>query len=79
VLSARNVDEGTTDRKIPPSPTSHQGDDEGRKAGDVHRPTGHRPYDRSFRPSSTHVLAPKLDEAANPAALKAGHAYVAHY
>jgi len=33
---------------------------------------------RSFRNSSTHVLAPKLDERAVRAALKAGHAFVAH-
>lgn len=36
------------------------------------------PYERSFWNSSTHVLAPKLDEPALRAALKAGHAFVAH-
>jgi len=35
------------------------------------------PYQRSFWNSSTHVLAPKLDEPALRSALKAGHAYVA--
>jgi hypothetical protein len=36
------------------------------------------PYFRSFRNASTHVLAPKLEEAAIRAALKRGHAFVAH-
>jgi len=31
-----------------------------------------------FRNSSTHTLAPKLEESAIRVALKAGHAYVAH-
>jgi hypothetical protein len=36
------------------------------------------PYFRSFRNASTHVLAPKLEETAIRAALKGGHAFVAH-
>src|SRR4029079_4415884 len=36
------------------------------------------PYFRSFRNVCTHVLAPHLDEPAIRAALKAGHAFVAH-
>jgi hypothetical protein len=36
------------------------------------------PYQRSFWNSSTHVLAPKLDEPTLRSALKTGHAYVAH-
>jgi hypothetical protein len=36
------------------------------------------PYYRSFRNSSTHVLASKLEEPAIRLALKAGRAYVAH-
>jgi len=35
------------------------------------------PYERSFWNTSTHVLAPKLDEPTLRTALKAGHAYVA--
>jgi hypothetical protein len=50
----------------------------GRKAGDVLARLDFDPYYRSFRNSATHVLAPKLEEAAIRAALKAGHAYVAH-
>jgi hypothetical protein len=50
----------------------------GRKPGDVLARLDFDPYYRSFRNSSTHVLAPKLDEAAIRTALKAGHAYVAH-
>ena len=50
----------------------------GHKAGDVLAKLDFDPYYRSFRNSSTHVLAPKLDEAAIRAALKAGRAYVAH-
>jgi hypothetical protein len=50
----------------------------GHKAGDVLARLDVDPYYRSFRNSSTHILAPKLDEQAIRAALKAGHAYVAH-
>jgi len=50
----------------------------GRKAGDVLARLDFDPYFRSFRNSSTHVLAPKLEEAAIRTALKAGHAYVSH-
>jgi hypothetical protein len=50
----------------------------GRKPGDVLVKIDTDPYFRSFRNSATHVLAPKLDEAAIRTALKAGHAYVAH-
>jgi hypothetical protein len=50
----------------------------GRKAGDVLAKLDFDPYYRSFRNSSTHVLAPKLEERAIRSALKAGHAYVAH-
>jgi hypothetical protein len=48
----------------------------GRKVGDVLATLDFDPYFRSFRNSSTHVLAPKLEEPALRAALKAGHAYV---
>lgn len=50
----------------------------GRKAGDVLARVDFDPYYRSFRNASTHVLAAKLDEPTLRAALKAGHAYVAH-
>jgi hypothetical protein len=50
----------------------------GRKAGDVLARLDFDPYYRSFRNSSTHVLAPALEERAIRSALRAGHAYVAH-
>jgi hypothetical protein len=50
----------------------------GRKPGDIVARVDVDPYYRSFWNSSTHVLAPKLDEPTLRAALKAGHAYVAH-
>jgi hypothetical protein len=50
----------------------------GRKAGDVLARLDFDPYYRSFRNSSTHVLAPRLDEATIRAALKAGRAFVSH-
>jgi hypothetical protein len=50
----------------------------GRKRGDVLARLDTDPYVVSFRNSATHVLAPRLDEAAIRAALKAGHAFVAH-
>jgi len=49
----------------------------GRKPGDVIARVDIDPYHRSFWNCSTHVLAPKLDEATIRSALKAGHAYVA--
>lgn len=50
----------------------------GRKPGDILARVDLDPYHRSFWNSSTHVLAPKLDEPTLRTALKAGHAYVAH-
>lgn len=50
----------------------------GRKPGDILARVDIDPYHRSFWNSSTHVLAPKLDEPTLRTALKAGHAYVAH-
>ena len=49
----------------------------GHKAGDIIARLDVDPYYRSFRNSSTHILAAKLDEHAIRTALKAGHAYVA--
>ncbi len=50
----------------------------GRKPGDLLARVDLDPYHRSFWNSSTHILAPKLDEPTLRTALKAGHAYVAH-
>jgi hypothetical protein len=50
----------------------------GRKLGDVLARVDADPYFISFRNSATHVLAPRLDEPALRAALRAGHACVAH-
>jgi hypothetical protein len=50
----------------------------GHQPGDVLARVDLDPYFRSFWNSSTHVLAPKLEEPALRKALKAGHAYVAH-
>lgn len=50
----------------------------GRKPGDFVARVDIDPYFRSFWNSSTHVLAPRLDEKTIRRALKAGHAYVAH-
>ncbi len=50
----------------------------GRKPGDLLARVDLDPYHRSFWNSSTHILAPKLDEPSLRTALKAGHAYVAH-
>ena len=50
----------------------------GHQPGDIVARVDVDPYERSFWNSSTHVLAPKLDEPALRAALKAGHAFVAH-
>ena len=48
------------------------------KPGDILARVDVDPYERSFRNSSTHVLAARLDEASVRSALKSGHAYVAH-
>jgi hypothetical protein len=50
----------------------------GRQPGDIVARVDIDPYFRSFWNSSTHVLAPQLDEQTIRRALKAGHAYVAH-
>lgn len=79
VLVGTNVDADDKMRKI--TAAMRPGIKEmtkGRKAGDIVAKLDFDPYYRSFRNSSTHVLAPKLDEPAIRSALKAGHAYVAH-
>ncbi len=50
----------------------------GYKPGDVLARLDTDPYSVSFRNCATHVLAPRLDEPTLRAALRAGHAYVAH-
>jgi hypothetical protein len=50
----------------------------GRQPGDILARVDFDPYERSFRNSSTHILAPELTEPALRTALKAGHAFVAH-
>jgi hypothetical protein len=50
----------------------------GHKAGDILAKLDVDPYYRSFRNSSTHIIAPKLDEGSIRTALKSGHAFVAH-
>lgn len=79
VLLGTNVDADDKMRKV--TAAARPGIKEltrGRKPGDVLARLDFDPYCRSFRNSSTHVLAPKLEEPAIRAALKAGHAYVAH-
>ena len=49
-----------------------------RAPGDIVARVDVDPYHRSFWNSATHILAPKLDEPTLRAALKSGHAYVAH-
>jgi hypothetical protein len=79
VLVGTNVDEDKQMRKV--TAALRPGIKEmmkGRKAGDVLARLDTDPYVISFRNSATHVLAPRLDESAIRAALKAGHAFVAH-
>lgn len=79
VLVGTNVDADEKMRKL--TSTLRPGIKEmtrGRKPGDVLVRLDIDPYHRSFRNSATHVLAAKLDEPTLRAALKAGHAYVAH-
>jgi hypothetical protein len=79
VLVGTNVDKDDQMRKV--TTTLRPGIKamtKGRKLGDVLAKVDLDPYYISFRNSSTHVLAPRLDEASIRKALKAGHAYVAH-
>jgi hypothetical protein len=79
VLIGTNVDEDRTMRKL--TAALRPGIKEmtkGHKPGDVLVRLDTDPYFISFRNSCTHVLAPKLDEPTIRAALKAGHAFVAH-
>src|SRR5260370_19545028 len=79
VLLGTNVDEDEKMRKVTAAFRPGIKDmTRGRKPGDVLVRLDTDPYFRSFRNSSTHVLAPRLDERAIRAALKAGHAFVAH-
>jgi hypothetical protein len=79
VLIGTNVDEDKQMRKV--TAALRPGIKEltkGRKPGAVLARLDTDPYFISFRNSATHVLAPRLDEAALRAALRAGHAFVAH-
>ncbi|MDQ3625277.1 MAG: histidinol phosphatase, partial [Verrucomicrobiota bacterium] len=79
VLLGTNVDEAKKMRKL--TTALRPGIREmtkGRQPGDLLARLDMDPYHRSFWNVCTHVLAPKLDEPAIRAALKAGHAYVAH-
>src|SRR5262249_45887399 len=79
VLLGTNVDEDRKMRKV--SAALRPGIREmtrGHKPGDVLVRLDTDPYFRAFRNVCTHVLSPRLDEPAIRAALKAGHAFVAH-
>src|SRR5262249_11672086 len=79
VLVGTNVDEDKAMRKV--AAALRPGIREltkGHRPGDVLARLDVDPYDRSFRNCSTHVLAPGLDEPTLRAALRAGHAFVAH-
>jgi MFS family permease len=79
VLIGTNVDKDEKMQKV--TATLRPGIKEmtkGHKVGDILVKLDLDPYFVSFRNSSTHVLAPKLDEPNIRAALKAGHAFVAH-
>jgi hypothetical protein len=79
VLFGTNVDEDKKMQRI--TSTLRPGIVEmtkGHKPGDILVKLDIDPYFRSFRNSSTHVLAPNLDELSIRSALKAGHAFVAH-
>lgn len=79
VLLGTNVDADDKMRKITSDARPGIKDmTKGRKAGDVLAKIDFDPYYRSFRNSSTHVIASKLDETTIRATLKAGHAYVSH-
>jgi len=78
VLLGTSVDQDDGMRKI--TAGSRPGIKEmtqGRKPSDILARVDLDPYQRSFWNTSTHVLAPKLDEPTLRTALKAGHAYVA--
>jgi hypothetical protein len=79
VLIGTNVDDDKQMRKV--TAALRPGIKEmtkGHKPGDVLARLDTDPYVVSFRNSATHVLAPKLDETALRAALKAGHTFVTH-
>src|SRR5262245_49295226 len=79
VLVGTNVDEDDKMRKVTAAlRPGIKAMTRGHKPGDVLARVDTDPYFISFRNSATHVLAPRLDELALRAALKAGHAYVAH-
>jgi len=79
VLLGTNVDKDDAMRKVPlASFAGLKQMAQGRKPGDELARLDFDPYERSFRNSCTHVLAPKLEELSIRTALKAGHTYVSH-
>lgn len=79
VLIGTNVDEDKQMRKVTAAlRPGIQEMTKGHKPGDILARLDMDPYAISFRNSATHVLAPRLDETTLRAALKAGHAFVAH-
>jgi hypothetical protein len=79
VLIGTNVDEDKAMRKLTADARpSIKEMTKGHAAGDVLVKLDVDPYRVSFKNAATHVLAPKLDEESIRAALRAGHAYVAH-
>jgi hypothetical protein len=79
VLLGTNVDQDKQMRKV--TAALRPGIKEmtkGRQPGYVLARLDMDPYVISFRNSATHVLAPRLNEPALRAALRAGHAFVAH-
>jgi hypothetical protein len=79
VLLGTNVDDDKQMRKLTAAARpSIKELTKGHKPGDILVRLDIDPYHVSFRNSSTHVLAPKLDESEIRIALKAGHAFVAH-
>ena len=79
VLIGTNVDEDNKMRKLTAAVRPGVREmTKGHQPGDVLTRLDMDPYHRSFMNVCTHVLAPKLDEAAIRTALKSGHAFVAH-
>jgi hypothetical protein len=79
VLIGTNVDKDEQMRRV--TAESRPGIREmtkGKKPGDILARADFDPYYRSFRDSTTHILAPELTESAIRSALKEGHAFVSH-
>jgi hypothetical protein len=79
VLIGTNVDQDKDMRKVTAGskPTIRE-ITKGHKPGDILARVDFDPYYRSFRDSTTHILASELTEAAVRSALQQGHAFVSH-